>query len=969
MFLLVGLLPWLAAANPAPQPAAPSGSDAQQTSDALLTDPFSYRYGCYRPQISLDGEWQFQRDKENRGTELGYHQGRADFADKINIPGVPQAQGLGEPNQWQKWHLNEPFWVRRTFTLPNVTASQRIWLRLGGVLPAAEIFLNGTRVGYTKSSRTQQRVDVTALAKSDAQNLIAIKVCDWPEVKLEGIWEMAELRRVWTGVYRSVRLELTDPVCIRDAYVQPHLGTGSAKVNFELTAPSPVELEADMAVRSGHHELGATRIKIPVGATSAQAEVKLARFTPWSPNHPQLYMLDIALRRGRRRAPFDQVGIRFGMREIATSGPKFLLNGQPIYLRCTGDDQLYLETLAPPADPNWYLPRFQRAREYGINAAKSCEEIFSQDYLEAADEAGIMIIQEMPFGLSGQVRVTQNKLAEPWRRLYANEFVGLCKQSRNNASLIAYSMCSEVPLESGTQEAFDLFVRALPGKSRELAPHALVIDCTGWLGTTRTKLGARQSDFYAVIIPTWSKQVLNETPVKTDGLRPCLLHEYNWWSCYPDPLSRPKYRQAAIFPWWLDTLENSARARGQLDLVPTYVQNSLRLQALCRKDGLEYARRCPNVEGFILWLLIDFGQYTEGLLDDFWQPKNVSAKEFLRSAGDTVIVLAKEGNRTLRMGETVRIPLAVSHYGEADLDGSILKWKAGQGGRVLNSGQLKLASIPRGRLTEAGDAVVIPPPANTGYQTELVAWLEHRGRVVNTNHWSFWAFAEPAENVRALGRAENAGKIVANGVFLRLKPVRAAAIPAAAKLVLADGADAELADYIERGGRCVLLTRRAVIEQDKVYTPDANFYTQFRTIPWNAGPGNSGSVVSPHPLWADFPCDTMCDLQFLRAIQGVIPMNFEPLRPYGVKPIIRMIDFYQNNANNAHLLEFGVGQGKVLVTSLNLIPNLDHLEVRNLMASLLRYASSSRFTPRAQVPREEFLRLFQPRPDASKPGR
>ena len=154
---------------------------------------------------------------------------------------------------------------------------------------------------------------------------------------------------------------------------------------------------------------------------------------------------------------------------------EILLNGQPIYLRCFGDDQLYLETLSPPTDPNWYLPRLKRARQYGLNAAKSCEEIFSEDYLEAADEAGLMIIQEMPFGLSGYVRTTQHKLEEPWRQLYAREFVGLCKESRNHASVIAYSMCSEVPLDTGTPEAFNFFVRELPARSKELAPHALVM--------------------------------------------------------------------------------------------------------------------------------------------------------------------------------------------------------------------------------------------------------------------------------------------------------------------------------------------------------------------------------------------------------------------------------------------------------------------------------------------------------------
>jgi len=93
-------------------------------------------------------------------------------------------------------------------------------------------------------------------------------------------------------------------------------------------------------------------------------------------------------------------------------------------------------------------------------------------------------------------------------------------------------------------------------------------------------------------------------------------------------------------------------------------------------------------------------------------------------------------------------------------------------------------------------------------------------------------------------------------------------------------------------------------------------------------------------------------------------MNFEPLRQYGVKPIIRMIDFYKNNANNAHLLEFGVGHGKVLVTSLNLRTNLNQkLDVRNLTASLMRYAQSEQFAPTAQVPEAEFVRLFSPRPE------
>jgi hypothetical protein len=917
----------------------PAGADPEETSRDFLPDTFSYRYGCYRPQVILDGKWQFQRDKANLGKQLGFHQGRREFAQTITIPGVPQAQGLGETNRFQRWLLNEPFWVRRTFRLPVVPEGKRVWLRLGGILPAGEIYLNGACVGYTKSSRTQQRVNVTALVKPGADNLVAIRVCAWPKVKLEGIWETEELQRVWTGVYRSVRLEITDALSLIDAYVQPDLASSSAKVSLELTDPAPQDILAELTVRDGKEVLGTANVPIQRGARTAAGKVQLAQFSAWSPNHPKLYLLDITLQRGQEE--LDKVGVRFGMREIATKGAKFYLNGHPLYLRCFGDDQLYLKTLSPPTDINWYLPRLKRARQFGLNAAKSCEEIFSQDYLEAADEAGIMIIQEMPFGLSGYVRTTQHKLEEPWRKLYAREFDGLCKESRNHAAVIAYSMCSEVPLHEGSAEAFNLFVRQLPARSKELAPHALVIDNTGWLGTTRTAKGDRMSDFYAVVVPTWMKEVLNETPIVTDGLHPNLLHEYNWWSCYPDPASRNNYRNTAVVPWWLDALEKSTRQHGQWDLVPAYVRNSLVLQALCRKDGLEYARRCPNVEGFILWLLIDFGQYTEGLLDDLWRPKNVTARELLKSTGDTVILLAKEGNRSLRQGSATAVPIAVSHYGENLLRDCKLKWQV-KGPRINEKGELPVPHLAPGELSQTGAAQFLPPTANKGYKLELRAELYDGPKLINRNNWSFWAFPEP-RNPSLAARA-----------LMRISPTNAAAIPPGTPLVIAGFADQALADYVSAGGRCLLFSHGAASKPSST-----SFETAYRTIPWNAGPGNCGTVVTKHPALDSFPHDEFCDLQFVYLIRDASPIEFTPLKPCGVQPIVRSIDWYQSNRDKAYAIEFSMGRGKVLATSFNILPRMAaHLEVRDFASRMADYALSDRFRPAAQVPATEFLKLF-----------
>ena len=118
----------------------------------FIPDVFSLN-GGFREKVDLNGVWEFRHDTEQA------------FTQEIRIPGVPQSQGIGVASESMKHALNEPFWVQRTFRMRQLGAREHVWLRLGGVLPAAEVHINGQYVGYTKSSRTQQRVDVTQFLK------------------------------------------------------------------------------------------------------------------------------------------------------------------------------------------------------------------------------------------------------------------------------------------------------------------------------------------------------------------------------------------------------------------------------------------------------------------------------------------------------------------------------------------------------------------------------------------------------------------------------------------------------------------------------------------------------------------------------------------------------------------------------------------------------------------------------------
>ncbi len=932
---------------------------ATRPASGFVTDIFSCGQS-ERPQIDLNGRWQFRRDPNDLGKRQGWHEGRGEWTQTVVVPGAPQAQGIGQPHPRQKTFFLEPFWVRRTFRLPELTERQRVWLRIGGILPAGEIYLNGVHVGTTQSSRTQQRVDVSRMAHPGKNNLLAIKVCDFPPVRLDGIWEMAECSKNWTGVYRPISCEITDRVSVVDMYIRPRLSDKTVRVDVELTEAPAETLRAAFRVGSPRRTIGEASVDVPAGKRTVTAEIPLDAYRPWSPASPVLYDLHLSLQRGSEGTVLDSASVRFGMREIRTEGTRFLLNGSPVFIRAFGDDQFYPDTLCPPADKAWYLARLKRARQYGMNAVKGCVETIPQEYIEAADEAGILVIQEMPFGLS-DLRANRYTIDARFRDYYSRELDGLVRQSRNHASVVAYSMSSELEFSNQTADSFNFFSRDLVRQTRQLAPHALVIDCTGYLDTEDTPKGKRDTDFYASIIPTWMKEVLDETPIKTDRRHPTILHEYNWWSCYPDPDDKDRYLQSQLKPFWLDTLVKTARDNGQEGLIPTYRRNSLWLQALCRKDGIEYARRNPDVQGFILWLLIDFGQYCEGLFDDFWEPKNVSAEEFLKSNGDTVILLAQEGNRSLKMGDRIRTPLAVSHYASSPLRHGMLRWRV-QRDVTSQGGTLRVPELQPGELTQAGTAEWIAPEAPLPYRCTLEVSLHQSDRLINTNEWSFWVFPEAGDVWREPESPNAAGRMHPPGFFSRLGPARTAAIPDEATCVLADAVDEPLANYIERGGRCLLLTRGAAIENTAVYYGTTSFYRTFRTIPWNAGTsGNSGSVIRPHPALKRFPHEGMCDLPFLRMIRGSLPMEVSPLRPFGVEPIIRMIDHYAANRNNAHLIEFAVGKGKVLVTSLGILPAVGgHIEARYLLKCLVEYAHGNRFEPEARVPKQEFLRLFRP---------
>jgi hypothetical protein len=253
-------------------------------------------------------------------------------------------------------------------------------------------------------------------------------------------------------------------------------------------------------------------------------------------------------------------------------------------------------------------------------------------------------------------------------------------------------------------------------------------------------------------------------------------------------------------------------------------------------------------------------------------------------------------------------------------------------------------------MTSIGTVDTSLPVEEKPYKFDLVVELIQNGRRVNSNEWSFWAFQTTGSSL----------KDICGDVMIRIGGLRNDRIDSNTKIVLVDDVDDQLADFVEGGGRCILFTRGTAIENPIGADNPRDPYKMFRTIPWNAGDhGNSGTVIPDHPALKSFPHEGLCDLQFLSMLKGYQPMDFGPLVEYGVEPIIRMIDHYKSNRNIAHMIEFSVGKGAIVATSLGILDNItSKIEAGYLLKCLIEYAGGEEFRPTAKIPKRIFRELF-----------
>lgn len=300
-------------------------------------------------------------------------------------------------------HFRGVGWYRRTLEIPSGWRGMRVLMHFNGVFQVTDAWANGRHVGQHTGGYTSFAFDITDAVDFGKANAIAVKVDD----VLSPFIAPAEERNVanYGGIYRSVRLEVMDPVHVR------YNGTW---VTFEGDEGRPI-IRIRTWVENQSRSSRSLRIENEVLDAAGQSRAKLeadARIGAgqgksfdqktgairdprlWSPDSPYLYHLVTTVFEGDRA--LDQYVTRFGirfMRHDASVG--FTLNGKPINLHGVDRRQDYgfLGDAVPEAIG---VKDIRLIKEMGANFIRTAHYPQDPAVLNTCDELGILVWEEVP---------------------------------------------------------------------------------------------------------------------------------------------------------------------------------------------------------------------------------------------------------------------------------------------------------------------------------------------------------------------------------------------------------------------------------------------------------------------------------------------------------------------------------------------------------------------------------------------
>lgn len=277
----------------------------------------------------------------------------------------------------------------------------RAFLDFGAVMTACEVYLSGRHLGSHSGGYTPFSFEITGLVSDaeDAPLVVRVDSSGRPDTPPFG--HVVDYL-CWGGIYRDVRLRLCGPAALAEVRPRPlRHDDGTKTLEVDITIDPGIRENKELGIRgvlrSGSREIARASHSFLPAKTENRLTVhfpELAGVTDWDLEAPCLYELDITLEQAG--APCDHYSRRIGFRTARFTADGFFLNGSRRALIGLNRHQSWpWAGYAMPA-------RIQRRdaellkKQLGISIVRSSHYPASEDFLDACDELGLLVFEEIP---------------------------------------------------------------------------------------------------------------------------------------------------------------------------------------------------------------------------------------------------------------------------------------------------------------------------------------------------------------------------------------------------------------------------------------------------------------------------------------------------------------------------------------------------------------------------------------------
>jgi hypothetical protein len=520
--------------------------------DIHLTPRPTTLQGTETLKVDLGGTWNFVVQPAPQFWEQ--KTASSSSTDTIQVPGEWAMQGYTVPKSGAAG-----YW--RTIEIPRDWQAKRIKLKCDAAFSLAEVWVNGKKAGQYEGGFTPFEFDITDDVEPGKSAVVALRIQqDTAAADLSSMISYAQhdlggiTRKIYLFAVPDVNLyrlhaETRFDSKFQDATLHLTLGVANqsrsavaeTELRLHLTDPEgkPVTFDPD-SVKLPALKSGEDRVQV--------VDIPVARPQHWENEHPWLYKLTAEL--VANGSTLETAEQRIGFRQIEIRGNQLILNGQPIKLHGVERHE------TNPARGRSLLPGMwstdaKLLHEANMNYVFTSHYPVPEEFLDACDEVGLLVTEEMPSVWVGWQNGTGDAptgSTDPhYYQTMATIDATAIEKDRSHPSIVFWQTCDECIWGRNYASLMSLF--AAMDQSRP-------INFSYESGTSKFF-----SQHYPSLNEASKAQAESGKPIIYDQY--CHINNYNRREHFTDPGLRDYYGKA-IAPMWDAMYSNPGIAGGAI---------------------------------------------------------------------------------------------------------------------------------------------------------------------------------------------------------------------------------------------------------------------------------------------------------------------------------------------------------------------------------------------------------------------